>query len=97
MKRLERSAQIWAVLTRERTICTYSELAEKIGMRRGAARAMWQFLEPVMRYCEHRRLPPLTVLVVSKTTGHPSDGLVTVNVTDRKEVEEAQRRVREYD
>ena len=97
MTRLERSAQIWEVLTRDRTICTYGELAEKIGMQRSAAHAMWQFLEPVMRYCDRRRLPPLTVLVVSKATGRPSAGLLTVNVDDAGEVDEAQRRVKEHD
>ena len=49
---------------------------------------MWQFLEPVMRYCDAKNLPPLTVLVVQKTSGRPGIALLTTTdpVSDQRRV-----------
>lgn len=32
-------------------------------------------MDPIMRYCIHNDLPPLTILVVGDTTGSPGEGL----------------------
>ncbi len=31
-----------------------------------------------MRYCKQNNLPPLTIVVVSETTGSPGEGLTTI-------------------
>jgi hypothetical protein len=50
------------------------------------AHVMGQFLNPIMRICEIRGLPPLTVLVVNQHTGLPGEGLTTLeNVNEDRE------------
>ena len=74
----EEKAQLaWQVLTgaaRNRQILTYEHVARRIGM---ATPGMGNVLEPIMRYCVERGVPPLTVLVVQKGTGVPGPGLTT--------------------
>ena len=52
------------------------------------AGVMSSFLDPIMRYCETRGYPPLTVLVVNQESGLPGDGLTTLEETnaDRERV-----------
>ena len=79
MTKYQRALQIWALLVcaaRERKTYTYGEVAGILGWK--GAGVMAQFLDPVMRYCEHHDLPPLTTLVVNQATGLPGEGLSTV-------------------
>ena len=73
---------IWNLLTHaaehEKLFYTYKGLARKLGMRDGSARAMNNYLGPIMFYCQHRRLPPLTILVVNQETGEPGEGFTAV-------------------
>ncbi len=86
MTRFERARQVWSLLVcaaRGRKTYTYEELASTLGMKVGAARAMWQFLHPIMCYCKAKRIPPLTVLVVNKSTRRPGSGLTTLDDVNR--------------
>lgn len=92
MKKFQRALQIWSLLVcaaRDRRTYTYGELASILGV---GARGMAQFLDPIMRYCRKKSLPPLTVLVVGKGTGRPGAGL---NV--KKDVDQERERVFDYD
>ena len=89
MTKYQRALEIWRLLVRAaevRRTYTYSELASLVGLR--GPRPMWQFLEPVMRYCDAKNLPPLTVLVLQKTSGRPGTGLLTTTdpVSDQRRV-----------
>ena len=93
MTRAERAAQIWQVLVgaaHMRQVLTYEILADRIGMGpegKGAG-TLAQPLGIVMEFCKARQLPPLTVLVVNKTTGQPGKGLTTIQElhSDRERV-----------
>ena len=77
MRREQRSLQIWSILVcaaRDRRTYTYGDLADILGF--GGAGVMGPMLDPIMRLCRDRGLPPLTVLVVNGTTGKPGDGIV---------------------
>jgi hypothetical protein len=70
----ERACQIWSVLAlaaRNRQVLTYDLVAQATGLAR---QGIGQFLEPIQSFCLIKKLPPLTVLVVSKITGLPSEG-----------------------
>ena len=74
MNRAERALQIWQVLigaARHRQTLTYELLGEMIGM---PPFALAHPLDRVQRHCQQSGLPPLTVLVVGKQTGHSSAG-----------------------
>jgi len=87
----ERAAQIWPVLVaaaHNRQVLTYEILADLIGMGppgKGAG-TLANPLSIIMRYCDENDLPPLTVLVVNKTTGEPGKGLIAIKElhTDRE-------------
>ena len=69
-----RATQIWPILTwaaTNRQTLTYGILGKLIGV---PARGLGHWLEPIQVYCVKHRLPPLTVLVVSSTTGMPGTG-----------------------
>lgn len=87
MTRYQRSLQIWTLLVvaaKERKTYTYGDVAEILGM--GGAGVMAQFLGPIMWYCQDKKLPPLTVLVVNQGTGLPGEGLTTLeNVNEDRE------------
>jgi hypothetical protein len=88
----QRSAQIWPVLTLSavnKQILTYDFLAKLIGV---PPPALGQLLEPIQSYCLIEKLPPLTILVVSKKTGLPGSGFSAVS-----EIPKFQIRVFEYD
>lgn len=82
MTKFERAAQIWSVLVaaaHNRQVLTYEILANMIGMGlpgKGAG-TLSQPLRVIMDYCAANDLPPLTVLVVNKTSGQPGKGLKT--------------------
>jgi len=74
MTNAERAAQLWPLLSfasSNRQVLTYGTVGSLIG---APAVALGQMLEPIQSYCLVRRLPPLTVLVVSKETGLPGMG-----------------------
>lgn len=76
MSREQRAAQIWSVLAyaaTHRQIVPYGILAKLIGV---PAAALGQLLKPIESLCIARGLPPLTVIVVSDTTGVPGSGFV---------------------
>ena len=93
MTKVERAAETWPVLVaaaHNRQVLTYEVLADTIGMGppgKGAG-TLAHPLGVIMRYCEANALPPLTVLVVNKTTGRPGKGLKTIKElhTDRERV-----------
>ena len=76
MQLSERAWQTWPILafaaTNRQTI-TYDILAKLTGMHRPG---LGQVLEQIQSYCLVQDLPPLSALVVSKTTGLPSEGFV---------------------
>ena len=69
-----RAHQIWAVLllaARNRQTITYGMLGKFVGGI--GAHHFGRMLAVVARYCEEKRYPPLTVIVVSKNSGKPSE------------------------
>src|SRR6267378_187882 len=83
MKRSQRAMQIWRILisaAHNRQILTYKIVGKFTGMGSGTQA---QTLDMIMRYCKRNHLPPLTSLVVKKTTGRPGVGLTTVVDLDR--------------
>lgn len=90
MTRPERALQIWQVLinlAHNRQTITYENLAETIGMGNMGV-VVTQPLELLMYYCNSKKLPPITVLVVQKHTGIPGLGLITIEElnSDREKV-----------
>ncbi len=84
MTRPERALQIWQVLVgaaHNRQILTYEILARLIGMGAGT---LSQTLDIIMHYCQQRKLPPLTAIVVRKDTGLPGTGLTTPRELNRE-------------
>lgn len=76
MDRAERTLQVWQVLigaARNRQTLTYEIVSEMIDL---PARALGYPLYRIQHHCRQNGLPPLTVLVVRKSIGQPSDGYV---------------------
>ena len=76
MKKEQRAAQIWPILTlcaARRQTLTYDLVGRLIGVPR---QGLGHLLEPIQSYCILNRLPALTVLVVSETSGLPGEGFV---------------------
>lgn len=72
----QRAAQIWAVLAYaaiNRQIITYKTLAKLVGMPTAALGGM---LDPIQTFCQKKKLPPLTVLVVQQKSGLPGTGFI---------------------
>ena len=85
MTKYQRVQHVWSLLVcaaRDRRTYTYGGLADALGIRDGA-QAMRHYLAPVMYYCREQQLPPLTVLVVSRDTGLPGEGLTTLENVNR--------------
>lgn len=84
MKRDEAALRIWPVLTelaKRRARITYSALADAIGSvdhRHGWALGL------IQDYCLNLNLPPLTILVISKTSGKPGHGFVALEEDERE-------------
>ncbi len=88
MTREERALQIWPLLVaaaHNRQVLTYEIVADLIGMgpKGKGAGTLAQPLGVIMDYCSAQGLPPLTVLVVNKTTGEPGSGLKTIRELHR--------------
>lgn len=84
-----RALQVWQILigkAHNRQTITYIALANVIGY--SDARPVPNILDHIMKYCEQNNLPPLTALVVSKSSGAPGEGLTTLRHpdADREEV-----------
>lgn len=78
---------MWTLLVcaaRDRRVYTYNEVRKVL--RLGGAGVVSGFIDPVMRYCQQRGLPPLTVLVVNERTGLAGVGLTTSGNRDRERV-----------
>jgi hypothetical protein len=91
MKKAERAAQIWPLLTlcaSRGMLLAYEELSELIGV---PPPGLGQLLEPIQSYCILKHLPALTSLVVSSVSGLPGEGFIAA-----ADVPEAQARVFEY-
>jgi len=76
MTREQRAQQLWSILVlaaRHRQILTYEMLAQACGV---PAPSIGDFLRPIQQYCSEAHLPPLTSIVVSKSSGLPSDGFI---------------------
>jgi len=76
MTKSERAAQIWPVLTlcaARRQTLTYDLLGRLIGVPR---QGLGQLLEPIQSHCIVKRLPALTALVVSESSGLPGGGFI---------------------
>jgi len=54
-----------------KSVITYSDLAKEIEL--GHYRLSRQ-LDPIYYYCKRNKLPPLSIIVVEKDTGRPSQG-----------------------
>ena len=76
MKREERAVQLWSLLAlaaANRQVLTYDMVARLTGVVRPS---IGDFLRPIQQFCTESKLPPLTALVVSETTGLPGDGFL---------------------
>lgn len=99
MTQSQRASQIWPLLVcaaRDRKIYTYKEVAEALGMPR-AWRSIGGFLHPIMLLCRENEVPPLTVLVVNRTTGLPGVGLTTAGELTSERVKTEQEKVFAHD
>lgn len=79
MTKHQRASQIWSLLicaARERKSYTYGDIAKILGF--AGAGVFAHLLGPIMRFCEEKGFPPLTVLVVKQDTGLPGEGLSTL-------------------
>jgi len=79
MTRSERAMQVWQVLisaASQRRILTYGHLAEYLEF--DGAGVFSQILDRIMQYCDDNKLPPLTCIVVNRSTGLPGSGLSTI-------------------
>ena len=71
-----RALQIWQILISKaanRQTMTYGQLADMLGF--GGAGTLADMLGHIMFYCQQKKLPPLSALVVNKDTGLPGLGL----------------------
>ena len=76
MTREQRAQQLWSILAlaaKNRQMLTYDIVARLTGVVRPS---IGDFLRPIQQYCTENELPPLTVLVVSETTGLPGKGFI---------------------
>lgn len=88
------AALVWQVLTQAaqaRKKPTYQEVGEAIDSHH---RPLRLYLDLLHDHCLREGLPPLTILVVSKSTGQPGSGFYAVKATD---YDEAFQRVFDYD
>lgn len=71
-----RAVQIWQILigsAYRRETLTYEELVSLLGNKN--PKVLAKQLGHIMHYCSQNKLPPLTILVVNKSTGRPGGGL----------------------
>lgn len=80
MRREERAQQLWSILVlaaRNRQVLTYELVAQACGV---PAPSIGDFLRPIQQLCTEKDLPPITSLIVNKSTGLPGDGFLAENV-----------------
>jgi hypothetical protein len=80
--RSDRALRIWHMLmgaARCWQTFTYQHVADITG---GVPIGLGSVLELIMRYCEDKGMPPLTVLVVQSGSGKPGVGLLTSRDAD---------------
>jgi hypothetical protein len=83
MTNSERAWQVWPVLALaagNRQLLTYERLGRMSGMHAAGLGAVLEFIQA---YCLENHLPPLTVLVVNKATGAPSEGFIAASDVPR--------------
>ncbi len=72
---VQRALQLWPLLVsgaKHRQTFTYEFVSKLVGV---APEGLAYPLGILMRYCRHKELPPITVLVVNSATGQPGEGL----------------------
>ena len=77
----ERAARAWPLLTEKaagESKITYADLSQHLGIH---ARPIRYVLGVIQDYCLREKLPPLTILVVSRR-GFPSEGFIAWDVDD---------------
>lgn len=87
MRIYERGLQVWSVLAlaaKNRQVLTYKIVGKLVGV---PPQGLGQVLEPIQSYCLLHKLPPLTILVVSETTGEPSAGFIAAQDISRAQLE----------
>ena len=80
------SLLVWQVLiscAANRQTIQYGQLAEKIGLWRGAY-LIGPYLDRVADYCCENSLPELTTIAVNKETGKPSKTKIKPEEVDRE-------------
>lgn len=90
-RRYEQAHFIWNILSglvlfKNQTTISYGELATILGYEPQAGRTLAEPLGLVSLYCLTNKLPPLSCIVVSKTTNAPGwDGMIPQGSTLDKE------------
>ncbi len=76
MDKYQRAAQLWSLLVlaaRNQQLLSYSTIEHLTGIPKVAVGGM---LGTISHYCNNRKLPWLTALVVNEETGLPGEGLI---------------------
>jgi putative restriction endonuclease len=87
MTREQCAQQLWSILVlaaRNRQTLTYEMVGQACGV---PAPSIGDFLRPLQQYCTENDLPPLTSLIVNKTTGVPGDGFIAAPDVPRAHLE----------
>jgi hypothetical protein len=85
MKKEQRAAQIWPILTlcaTRRQTLTYDLLGRLIGVPR---QGLGHLLEPIQSFCILNDLPALSSLVVSDNSGLPGEGFIAASVVPKEQ------------
>lgn len=85
----EYARRCWVELVRlaeQREVIEYGELADSVGQ--SFTLAVRFPLAQIYWYCDRERLPPLTVLVISKQTGFPTSGFGELSEAEFEELRE---------
>lgn len=78
----QRACIAWEVLidsAKKKEYITYKGLGDQIGIHHRSVRFT---LGLIQDYCMENKLPPLTILVVNKSTGKPGDGFIALDIDD---------------
>jgi len=87
MTKYERAAQLWPLLVlaaTHRQVLTYDIVSKLTGVPRPA---IGGFLDPIQQYCQVKKIPPLTVLVVSEKSGIPGEGFIAAQDVPKAQTE----------
>lgn len=88
-----RAGNVWRELVSiaaERRLTTYGEIGDRVGIHHRAVRYA---LGPIQDHCMNLSFPPLTALVVNKSTGKQGGGYIAGSKNNQKDIE----RVFNYD